>query len=181
MWVGDVAERLVTRSSYNETWVLSAGLCFLPLFRFLVPLRVCCADSGHALELSPLLLLTLSGLARKQESFDSEWWNLAGRIHQKRRYLWALEEMGIGSERRSESGHLPCCALLLGQPPPAATSTTPLPTPHPASLDCLQPYLETHRGLRWDGAISRKCSGISFLEKKKRDLGMSCRIEGLGC
>lgn len=31
--------------------------------------------------------------------------------------------MGIGSGRGSESGHSPRCALLLGQPPPAATST----------------------------------------------------------
>lgn len=142
------------------------------------------ADSGQALELSPPPLLTLSGLATEEESFSPECPNPDRKDPPKRRCLCILEGMGVGfvigiqtpKIHRAALSSLSNCHL---QPP----ALLPLvPRPPPPFLGCLQPYLETHGGLRWDGAISRKCSGIFIPgKKKKRDLGMSSRIEGSGC
>ena len=82
-----------------------------------------------------------------------------------------------------DSGNSVCCAFFPGQLPAAATGNA-VSGPWVPFLRRLWPYLETRRGLSRDGAISRKYSGILFLEKKKkreRDLGMSSRIEGSGC
>lgn len=179
MWGGGEP---VIRSSWNKIWGLSVGFCFLPSSVSWYYLRVCSADSGHALELSPPLLLTLSGLATEEKSFSPECLNPGGKDLLEEEVPGVLEGMGAGFVKGIQTLRI----HVLYFPPPTTATCSHQPysfCPPPPFLGCLQPYLETHGGLRWDGAISRKCSGIFIpgKKKKKRDLGMRSRIEGSGC
>lgn len=139
------------------------GFLLPALFCFLIPLESGSADFGYMLW---SFLHTFDDAVRisKSHSVFQDPLEKAMLLSSGRNGCWLW--------RGSDSGNSLCCAFLSQQLPPAATSVgshwySLLPTP---SLDCLQPYLESQRRLRWDEAISRKCSGISFLEKKKRAL-----------